>query len=245
VDFAKGVGRGAFNLVYEPLATVYDLEQVAYQVGRQVLTGKSDDVQFTSAIGKAAAQGAGTGEILLEGLKGAVMTPVRLAQAVYAGNAEAAGEETFNLAVLLATARSGGKVAAGTEAGAVEAAAGVVSRTERAVQAGEAGRFADLQARAVVGDELTPHHMPQAAAEFTSRSEGGALVMTAEELALTRIYLSKGATVARAEAGLSFREVLARDIRDVRGIVGTRYNEGLLNLIRYYKENFPTLIKKP
>jgi RHS repeat-associated protein len=44
----------------------------------------------------------------------------------------------------------------------------------RGVTAGEAGRFADLDARAVVGDGLTPHHMPQAALNFTSRADGGA-----------------------------------------------------------------------
>jgi hypothetical protein len=48
------------------------------------------------------------------------------------------------------------------------------------VVAGEAGRFSALEARAV-GDTLTPHHMPQVRLGFTSRAEGGALVMTAEE----------------------------------------------------------------
>jgi len=130
--------------------------------------------------------------------------------------------------------------------GKVEEVAGVAGRvSEGPVQAGEAGRFADLQARSVVGDELEAHHMPQAAAQFTERSEGGALVMTQEEHMATRTYFSKGAAVAREEAGLPFREVLARDISDVRDIVGSKYNEGLQDLIKYYKQNFPTLINKP
>src|SRR5690242_3066130 len=38
-------------------------------------------------------------------------------------------------------------------------------------------RFGDLDALAKVGDDLTPHHMPQAALKFTSRNDGGALMM--------------------------------------------------------------------
>jgi hypothetical protein len=97
----------------------------------------------------------------------------------------------------------------------------------------------------VVGDELTPHHMPQVAAEFTPRQEGGALVMQQEEHLLTRTYGSKGRVTVREEAGMSFRDVLSRDIRDVRSVTGTKYNEGLLDLLDYYRTNFPELMAKP
>jgi len=111
--------------------------------------------------------------------------------------------------------------------------------------AGEAGQFASLDARGVVGDALTPHHMPQAALGFTSREEGGALVMTSSEHALTRTYSGKGVATARAEAGLPFRQVLARDIRDVRQLVGPKYDQGIRDLLQYYRTNFPELMAKP
>ncbi len=109
---------------------------------------------------------------------------------------------------------------------------------------GEAGRFVDLDAKAVVGDQLTPHHMPQAAQGFTSRAEGGALMLPHEEHVQTRTYGAAGRRTVKLEAGLSFREVLAHDIRDVRRIAGTKYNEGLLKLTEYYRLYFPELMKK-
>lgn len=113
------------------------------------------------------------------------------------------------------------------------------------VVAGEAGRFAALDARAVVGDKLTPHHMPQAAAEFTSRADGGALMLPEAEHMLTRTYGWKGAVTASEEAGMSFRSVLARDVQDVRSFSGATYNEGLRELLQYYRNNFPELMAKP
>ncbi len=121
---------------------------------------------------------------------------------------------------------------------------GAIPPPRGTLEAGQAGRFADLDARAVTGDQLTPHHMPQAAAQFTARGEGGALALPHEEHVLTRTYGIRGRTVARAEAGLPFRQVLARDIRDVRRIAGRKYNKGLRELIVYYREYFSTLITK-
>ena len=97
--------------------------------------------------------------------------------------------------------------------------------TPGAVVPGKSGSFAELDAKAVVGDQLTPHHMPQAAAKFTRRGDGGALVLPHEEHVLTRTYGASGRRIAREEIGLSFREVLARDIRDIRRIGGVKYNE--------------------
>jgi hypothetical protein len=113
-----------------------------------------------------------------------------------------------------------------------------------ALRPGEAGRFGDLDRRATVGDNLTPHHMPQDALHFLSREEGGALMMWFAEHALTRTFKWRGINTAQADAGLSFRQVLAMDIMDVRSIVGTRYNAGMLDLVRYYRTNHPGLLQK-
>jgi RHS repeat-associated protein len=112
------------------------------------------------------------------------------------------------------------------------------------LMAGESGAFGSLARRGTVGDGLTPHHMPQAALNFTSRAEGGALVLPHAEHILTRTYGARGAVTAQAERGLSFRDVFARDIRDIRSIAGSKYNSGLLNLTNYYRINFPPLIQK-
>lgn len=109
-----------------------------------------------------------------------------------------------------------------------------------AVQAGEAGAFARL--RGLVGDRLTPHHMPQAALGFTPYGEGGALVLPHVEHLLTRTYGFRGALTAAQEAGLPFRTVLLRDILDIRNLFGSKYNQGLLDLIQYYRTNFPQLM---
>jgi RHS repeat-associated protein len=110
--------------------------------------------------------------------------------------------------------------------------------------AGDAGRFATLESRGVVGDGLTPHHMPQVALGLTPRSEGGALAMETAEHMATRTYGAAGRATAAAESGLSLRTVLARDIRDVRQIVGPKYDNGLRDLVKYYYGEFPSLMKK-
>ncbi|MCC6553980.1 MAG: hypothetical protein IT372_13295, partial [Polyangiaceae bacterium] len=147
--------------------------------------------------------------------------------------AGAAGVKTAIVTIATVAGAAGGLKALGARAGAAGG-----------VRAGEAGRFASLDARAVVGDALTPHHMPQAAMGFTSRAKGGALVMTAEEHAMPRTYGALGRATARSEAGMSFRDVLARDIRDVRRIVGSKYDSGLRDLLRYYREIFPDLMRR-
>jgi hypothetical protein len=43
---------------------------------------------------------------------------------------------------------------------------------------------------------------------------------------------------------MSFRDVLARDMRDVRRIAGPKYDEGLRQLVQYYRQNFPELIAR-
>lgn len=61
--------------------------------------------------------------------------------------------------------------------------------------------------------------------------------MTHAEHAQTRTYLGRGAATARAEAGMRFRDVLARDLRDVRRIVGPLYDDGIRALISTTKMN--------
>ena len=68
--------------------------------------------------------------------------------------------------------------------------------------------------------------------------------MTTAEHEATRTFAFKGAVTAIEDAAASFRDVLAKDIRDVRGIVGSRYNQGLKDVIKYYKNNFSNLISK-
>jgi LysM repeat protein len=112
----------------------------------------------------------------------------------------------------------------------------------KGVAPGDSGAFGSL--KGLKGDGLTAHHIPQAAAGRTGYNEGGALVMTQEEHIATRTYGSKGIGTLEADESLSFREVLARDFADVRSIVGSKYNEGLRNLLEYYRKNFPGLMGK-
>ena len=86
--------------------------------------------------------------------------------------------------------------------------------------------------------------MPQAALKFTSREDGGALVIWDGEHALTRTYFGRGVATLKEDAGLPFREVLAKDLRDVRTLTGSKYNEGMLQLIDYYRTTFPELMAK-
>ncbi|MDP2311520.1 MAG: SpvB/TcaC N-terminal domain-containing protein [Pseudomonadota bacterium] len=149
-----------------------------------------------------------------------------------------------SLAAIKTGVQAGGVGGAGTGGGVSGAAARAARAPKLPVVAGEGGKFSALDARRVKGDALTPHHLPQVAAEFTARADGGALVMQDVEHALTRTFAGRGAATARAEAGMSFRAVLARDIVDVRGIVGTKYNQGLLDVIAYYRTNYPGLMQR-
>lgn len=111
--------------------------------------------------------------------------------------------------------------------------------------AGRAGSFGDLNQIAEVGDNLTPHHMPQAALNFTSYEQGGAIMLPQSDHILTRTYGFRGALTAQQDAGLAFRSVLANDVRDLRSISGSQYNQGIQDLLQYYRQNFPQLMAKP
>lgn len=81
----------------------------------------------------------------------------------------------------------------------------------------------DLDSRGVVGDEL---------------------IMTQQEHELTCTYGSKGRVTKReGGAGLSLRDTLACDIRDVRQITGSKYNQGIRGMLEYYRNNYPELMR--
>ncbi|MEX5637949.1 Hint domain-containing protein, partial [Parafrankia sp. FMc2] len=110
----------------------------------------------------------------------------------------------------------------------------------RTVVENQAGRFGDLDP-GIPGDGLTPHHMPQAALNFLPSREGGAIVMRQSDHILTRTYGPRGRATRAAESNLSFREVLARDIWDMRRIGQSRhgdpsyFNPGIRGLLSYYR----------
>ena len=114
-----------------------------------------------------------------------------------------------------------------------------------AVKTNDGGRFGGLSDGAVSGDGLTPHHMPQDKLHFLPRREGGAVVMTQADHELTRSFGSKGKQTAKEDAKAAFREVLAKDIRDVRKRFGSKYDKGIREMLDYYRQEHPAVMKKP
>ena len=86
--------------------------------------------------------------------------------------------------------------------------------------------------------------MPQAALHFTSYADGGAIALPHELHIQTRTYWARGVLTAQTDVGLSFRAVLAKDLRDLRALGGKTYNEGMQNLIDYYRKSFTGLMRK-
>lgn len=86
--------------------------------------------------------------------------------------------------------------------------------------------------------------MPQQGLGFTSKNKGAAIAITNAEHAATRTYGRKGFVTIQTDANLSFREVLYLDIKDLRGIAGSKYNVGMKQMIQYYREKYPELMKK-
>ena len=98
------------------------------------------------------------------------------------------------------------------------------------------GSFKDVNATRGV-DEVA-HHMPQNAYNKTigiSRNDGPALLMSKEDHALTRTFAGKGKGTMISDAGLTARQRLVIDVMDIRKNFGTKYNKGLLEMIRYAK----------
>ena len=63
--------------------------------------------------------------------------------------------------------------------------------------------------------------------------------MAGEQDALPRNCGERGRATARGDAGASCRDILARDIRDVRSIVGPSYDAGIRSGLDYYYEHSP------
>lgn len=65
---------------------------------------------------------------------------------------------------------------------------------------------------------------------------------------LTRTYGSKGRRTKRLDAGLSFRQVLAKDLWDLRKIGQDVYgdaghfNPQIKGIMQYYRTNYPHLL---
>lgn len=68
-----------------------------------------------------------------------------------------------------------------------------------------------------------------------SRSNGPALLMTKEDHALTRTFKGRGKSTMIADAGLSARQRMVLDIKDIRENFGRKYNQGMLQMIEYAK----------
>ncbi|RSM57659.1 hypothetical protein DMH04_56630, partial [Kibdelosporangium aridum] len=111
----------------------------------------------------------------------------------------------------------------------------------KTVQENDAGEYGDLSP-GQVGDGLEANHIPQKALKFTTVDEGGAIVMKAADHALTRTYKGRGRATAIADANLSFREVLAKDLWDMRRIGQIQYNDpsyfnkGIKGLLALYRK---------
>ncbi|MEY9845235.1 RHS repeat-associated protein [Streptacidiphilus sp. BW17] len=105
----------------------------------------------------------------------------------------------------------------------------------------DAGRFGDMDP-GVVGDGLTPHHIPQDALHHMPRDEGGAIVMKEADHALTRTYWKLGKITKAADQNLPWRTVVAMDLWDMRRIGQLQYgdpsyfNTGILRLLAYYRK---------
>jgi RHS repeat-associated protein len=101
--FFKGAGEAAWGFAYETLATTYDLEQVVFYS----LTGDLDGFQATSAIGRAAQNGSGTGDILWSTAEGVVLIPWEWGQSLVSGDPQRIGRATFNFELALYAAGRG------------------------------------------------------------------------------------------------------------------------------------------
>ena len=143
-----------------------------------------------------------------------------------------------------------GDTAAAIRLGArdVDAAAGIAKNVDNATDAARAagsgggsgivnhgGRFADLDRAKLPGE--VGHHMPQNAynrdVTGISRADGPALGMTVQDHAKTRTFGGSGLGTINRERGLSPREVLTRDISDIRQNFGAKYERGIAEMMDY------------
>ena len=99
------------------------------------------------------------------------------------------------------------------------------------------GSFKDVDASR--GADEVGHHLPQNAYNVNelgmTRNEGPALLMNKEDHALTRTYRGRGKQTMISDKGLNARQRMVLDIINIRENFGTKYNEGLLDAIKYAK----------
>lgn len=98
------------------------------------------------------------------------------------------------------------------------------------------GRFGDLDDAKLPGE--VGHHMAQHAHNKrigVSRRDGPALGMDVDDHALTRTLGGKGKRSMRVdgEGNLSTRDRMAADIRDVRRLFGSKYDNGIREMLEY------------
>ncbi len=123
--------------------------------------------------------------------------------------------------------------AAKAEKAAAEAAAMNGSDSEKVL----GGSFKDVNATR--GADEVGHHMPQNRFNEKnlnmSKNDGPALLMTKKDHALTRTYRGKGKHTMIVDEALNARQRMALDIKNIRDNFGTKYNEGMLEAIKYAK----------
>ena len=90
---------------------------------------------------------------------------------------------------------------------------------------------------------LERHHMPADSVSPIARARGPAIQMDAADHALTASYgNSARAQAYREEIGSlveqgRFRDAMAREIRDVRSLAGSKYNEAIRAMLDYAKSS--------
>ena len=94
------------------------------------------------------------------------------------------------------------------------------------------GSYADLNKMKIAGEEVA-HHMPQNAAGIVSRGKGPALGMSLADHELTRTFRWKGAITNKADAHLTGMQRLELDIADIRKLFGTKYDDGIEEMLKY------------
>ena len=96
------------------------------------------------------------------------------------------------------------------------------------------GSFKDVDATR--GPDEVGHHMPQDAYNKTigvSRNDGPALLMSREDHALTRSFAGRGKATMKEDIELSARQRMAKDLWDIKNKFGTKYNEGIKQMLEY------------
>jgi RHS repeat-associated protein len=112
-------------------------------------------------------------------------------------------------------------------------------------QGGSYGELAALTKRERLRNGIEIHHMPADSMGFGEklnksankngpRNAGGAIMMTAEDHALTRTYKYKATPLKVTEANLSIEDIIRRDVADIKAHFGNRYDKGLDQMKDYY-----------